>query len=56
MWAGRGAYRRGLRPANGNSRRGIHRPRREAMGKACGVPMAMPLGQSRAPNLPSEQQ
>ena len=29
---------------------GIAKPYREAMGKACGVPMAMLLGHSRAPN------
>jgi hypothetical protein len=29
---------------------------REAMGKACGVPMAMLLGHSRAPTSPSESQ
>jgi hypothetical protein len=28
----------------------------EAMGKVCGVPVAMPLGQSRAPPSASEQQ
>jgi len=29
---------------------------REAMGKVCGVPVAMPLGQSRAPPSASGQQ
>ena len=46
--AGRSAYRcpRGRRELPG----GIAKPYREAMGKACGVLMAMLLGHSRAPN------
>jgi hypothetical protein len=55
MWAGRGAFLLG--GLNGRDLLGwFYLLVWEAMGKVCGVPVAMPLGQSWAPPSASEQQ
>ena len=53
---GPGAVRPAVYRSGGNFRGDVLELPREVMGKACGVPMARPLGHSRAPNPPSGSQ